>query len=65
MDESEGDKLRKSMWKKNIKKILCLQCKLLTHFNSFGSSNTPNKKIMDIGPYSRKSLSMNYTFLLI
>ncbi|WP_314672620.1 hypothetical protein [uncultured Rothia sp.] len=52
MDESEGDKLRKSMWKKNIKDFM-FTVQIANSFNSFGSSNTP-KKIMDIGPYSRK-----------
>lgn len=50
--KSEGFKLQKSMWKKNIKDFI-FTVKIVNSFNSFGSSNTP-KKIMDIGPYSRK-----------
>lgn len=50
--KSEGDKLRKSMWKKNIKDFM-FTVKIANSFNSFDSANTP-KKIMNIGPYSRK-----------
>lgn len=51
-DESKGDKLRKSMWKKNIKDFM-FTVKIVNSFNSFDSTNTP-KKIMDNGPCSRK-----------